>query len=119
MKMNKPYRLWLSIIATNAISLSMIFLSIKSTLIESFNHSKKNHKDNFVFTDSQLHRLRKKNAMTVAIVEDKAYWVDGNVFYETDVVNGEIVRENAKQVDAFNLSSKQFSYLLDILDNIT
>ena len=25
--------------------------------------------------------------MTVAIVEDKAYWVDGNVFYETDVVN--------------------------------
>ena len=31
--------------------------------------------------------------MTVAIVEDKAYWVDGNVFYETDVVNGEIVTQ--------------------------
>lgn len=57
--------------------------------------------------------------MTVAIVEDKAYWVHDNVFYETDVVDGEIVRENAKQVDAFSLSSKQFSYLLDILDNIT
>lgn len=57
--------------------------------------------------------------MTVAIVEDKAYWVHDNVFYETDVVDGEIVRENAKQVDAFSLSSKQFSHLLDILDNIT
>jgi len=119
MKMNKPYRLWLSIIATNAISLSMIFLSIKSMLIESLNYSNKNQKNDFVFTDSQLHRLRKRNAMTVAIVEDKAYWVHDNVFYETDVVDGEIVRENAKQVDAFSLSSKQFSNLLDILDNIT
>ena len=88
-------------------------------LIESLNHSKKNQKNNFVFTDSQLHRLRKRNAMTVAIVEDKAYWVHDNVFYETDVVDGEIVRENAKQVDAFSLSSEQFSHLLDILDNIT
>lgn len=88
-------------------------------LIESLNHSKKNQNNNFVFTDSQLHRLRKRNAMTVAIVEDKAYWVHDNVFYETDVVDGEIVRENAKQVDAFSLSSKQFSHLLDILDNIT
>jgi len=88
-------------------------------LIESLNHSKKNQKNNFVFTDSQLHRLRKRNAMTVAVVEDKAYWVHDNVFYETDVVDGEIVRENAKQVDAFSLSSEQFSHLLDILDNIT
>lgn len=88
-------------------------------LIESLNRLKKNQKNDFVFTDSQLHRLRKRNAMTVAIVEDKAYWVHDNVFYETDVVDGEIVRENAKQVDAFSLSSKQFSHLLDILDNIT
>ena len=88
-------------------------------LIESLNYSNKNQKNDFVFTDSQLHRLRKRNAMTVAIVEDKAYWVHDNVFYETDVVDGEIVRENAKQVDAFSLSSKQFSNLLDILDNIT
>lgn len=88
-------------------------------LIESLNHSNKNQKNNFVFTDSQLHRLRKRNAMTVAVVEDKAYWVHDNVFYETDVVDGEIVRENAKQVDAFSLSSEQFSHLLDILDNIT
>ena len=56
--------------------------------------------------------------LKVAIVEDKAYWVVNNVFYEADVVDEEIIKEDAKPVDAFDMDFKQVTKMMTILDNI-
>jgi len=124
MRMNKLYRLWLSIIVTNVINLSMIFLSIKSTLRKSLNQSiqirqglTRIPRKNQMETQSQ--KIRKNNTVTIAIVGEKAYWVHQNIFYETDVVDGEIDRDSARPIDAHNLSRKQFNELLEILDSIS
>ena len=68
--------------------------------------------------ESQLDKIRKKNTIKVAITDDKAYWVYDNTFYESDVVDGHIDNENARPVDAHNLSSKELTDLLIILDGI-
>lgn len=56
--------------------------------------------------------------LKVAIVEDKAYWVVNNVFYEADVIDEEIIKEDAKPVDAFDMDFKQVTKMMTILDNI-
>jgi len=119
MRMNRLYRAWLSIIVTNVINLSMIFLSIKSGLKTSLDNSKNKFSKTPRITETQSTKLRKNNTVTVAIVGDKAYWVHDNTFYESDVVDGNIDRDSAKPIDAFNMSRKKFDELLDILDNIS
>jgi len=56
--------------------------------------------------------------LKVAIVEDKAYWVVNNVFYEADVVDEDIIKEDAKPVDAFDMDFKDVTKMMTILDNI-
>lgn len=56
--------------------------------------------------------------LKVAIVEDKAYWVVNNTFYEADVVNEEIIKEDARPIDAFDMDFKQVTKMMTILDNI-
>jgi hypothetical protein len=56
--------------------------------------------------------------LKVAIVEDKAYWVVNNTFYEADVVDEEIMKEDAKPVDAFDIDFKEVTKMMTILDNI-
>lgn len=69
--------------------------------------------------ETQSQKIRKDNTVTIAVVGEKAYWVYQNIFYETDIVDGEIDRESARPIDAHNLSSKQFNELLEILDSIS
>jgi hypothetical protein len=54
----------------------------------------------------------------IAIVEDKAYWVIHNVLYEADVVDGEIEKEYARPVDAFDMDYRDVTKLMSILDNM-
>jgi hypothetical protein len=54
----------------------------------------------------------------VAIVEDKAYWVINNVLYQADVVDGEIEKEYAEPVDAFEMDYREVNKLMNILDNM-
>lgn len=68
---------------------------------------------------SQLEKIRKKNTVRVAIIGKRAYWVHENIFYETDIVDGYINNENAKAIDAHDLSEKELSRLLRILDRIS
>jgi hypothetical protein len=67
---------------------------------------------------SQLDRIRKKNIIRVAILEKKAYWVHENIFYEAEVVDGQINNENAKPIDAHSLTQRELNKLLTILDSM-
>jgi hypothetical protein len=54
----------------------------------------------------------------VAIVEDKAYWVINNVLYQADVIDGEIEKDYASPVDAFEMDFREVTKLMNILDNM-
>ena len=55
----------------------------------------------------------------VAIIENNAYWVIGNVFYQADIVDGEVNKESSRPIDAFKMSGKDLNKMLYILDNLT
>jgi hypothetical protein len=58
-------------------------------------------------------------AVSVAIIEDKAYWVVDNMFYQADLtIDGEIDRSSSRPVDAFEMSNKDVTKMLFILDNL-
>ena len=67
---------------------------------------------------SQLQQLRKNSIIRVAVVDNKAYWVHNNTFYESDIVDGCIDNDAARPIDAIKLSSNEIEDLLEILDNI-
>lgn len=56
--------------------------------------------------------------LKVAIVEDKAYWISDNTLYEADIIDEEIIREEARPVDAFEMDFKQVKKMMTILDSI-
>ena len=56
--------------------------------------------------------------LRVAIVEDKAYWVVNNTLYEAEVIDEEIMKEDAKPVNAFDMDFKEVTKMMTILDNI-
>lgn len=50
--------------------------------------------------------------------DNKAYWVDKNVFYYLDLSDGEFDPSQAKVVDTSTLSKEEIDELLFILDNL-
>lgn len=59
------------------------------------------------------------HAVSVAIIEDKAYWVVDNIFYQADLtMDGEIDRSSSKPVNTFEMSNKDITKMLFILDNL-
>ena len=63
-------------------------------------------------------RLRNKVVKVIQTPDRKAYWVDGNIFYCADVINGEFDPSAGIPVDTSNLSKKEIDKLLFILDNL-
>lgn len=60
-----------------------------------------------------------EEAVSVAFLEDKAYWVIDNTFYEADIIDGQVDRETSKPVDAFEMTNLEVMKMLFILDNLT
>jgi hypothetical protein len=59
-----------------------------------------------------------ENFIKVAVVEDKAYWIIDNILYEADFVDGEIEKEYARPVDAFEMDYVDVNRLMSILDDM-
>ena len=57
--------------------------------------------------------------VSVAVVEDKAYWVVNNTFYVAEIVDGEIDKSSSRPVNAFEMSGTDIKKMLFILDNLT
>lgn len=60
-----------------------------------------------------------EQAISVAYVEDKAYWVLNNTFYQADIIDGEIDKTSSRPIDPFEMSSRDIMKMLFILDNLT
>jgi len=68
--------------------------------------------------NKELENDEEDHFMKVAIVEDKAYWIVNNVLYQADFIDGEIIKEYAEPVNAFDMDYKEVNKLMIILDNI-
>lgn len=66
-----------------------------------------------------LEENEEEEAVSVAFLEDKAYWVIDNTFYEADIIDGEVDRETSKPIDAFQMTNLEMMKMLFILDNLT
>jgi hypothetical protein len=58
-------------------------------------------------------------AVSVAFLEDKAYWVLDNTFYEADIIDGVIDKTTSRPVDAYEMTNLEIMKMLFILDNLT
>lgn len=61
---------------------------------------------------------QEKGFIKVAIVEDKAYWIVDNTLWQTNVVDGEIIREDAHPIDAFDINYQELNKMMNILDHM-
>lgn len=59
-----------------------------------------------------------ENVVRIAMLDDKAYWVQDNIFYEADMIDGNPDIESARPVDAMTISEKEIDKLLFILDTL-
>lgn len=65
-----------------------------------------------------MEKLIKKSNVDVAIVDDKAYWIQQNTLYSAAISeNGEILTEEASPVDVINMPKKQLKSIIQIVDS--
>ena len=62
---------------------------------------------------------KEEEPISVAYLEDTAYWVLDNTFYQADIVDGYVDKESSRPVDVFEMSNGDLLKMLYILDNLT
>lgn len=93
-----------------AILIDAFYLMRESSLDKHFNEIIREVEEEVEYEDEFV---------SVAVIEDKAYWVVDNIFYQADIVDGEIDKTSSRPVDAFKMSSKEINKMLFILDNLS
>jgi hypothetical protein len=67
-------------------------------------------------------QARKHNVNTytrIIFVNKKAYWIKDNNVYEAEVINGDVIKETAKQVDIMTMDKVQLNNIMFIIDKLT
>jgi len=120
------YRLWQSITWKSQLNLSKTLYYLNYSLNQLSKHynskseslaSQENLESDSQPT-SQIEKIRKKNIIKVAIVDNRAFWVQNNKFWTSGIVDGYIDDTGAKEIDAHSLSNKELDMLLEILDEL-
>jgi hypothetical protein len=70
------------------------------------------------YKPSQSINFLKDSYMKVMIVKDKAYWIKNNTFFVADVIDGEVVKEKAKQVDTMSMDKVQLNEIMFIVEKL-
>lgn len=72
-----------------------------------------------IVRDSQENDEYSEDFISVAVIEDKAYWVINNMFYQADIIDGEVDKQSSRPINAFEMSSREINKMLSILDNLS
>jgi hypothetical protein len=109
-KLSKTQLVSVWIITINSLAINII------TMINDIK-LKKNSNNNI--KKSQMERILDSGVVKVAIYKNTAYWVVNNVMYKSRVDrDGNVMDNEAEQIDVFKLSDKEVDNLLVILDSI-
>jgi len=68
--------------------------------------------------DNQSSKHLKNTNVRVLIVEGKAYWTKNNVFYVSNIVDGDIDKDNAQVVDTMGMNKVELDKMLFIIDQL-
>lgn len=69
--------------------------------------------------ESQMQKLEKENNISVAIVDNFAYWAQDNVLFKANLdENGVIDFETKTPVDVMSMSKKELNSIVNIVDSI-
>jgi hypothetical protein len=67
---------------------------------------------------SQSLKHVEKNTVKVIFIEDKAYWVNNNIFYCAEAIGGNVNIDTTEPIDTSSMSKKDIDKMLFILDNL-
>lgn len=67
---------------------------------------------------TQSSKHTSNNMIRVVVADGKAYWVSNNVFYVSDIRNGDPDLETAQPVDTISMSKNDLEKMLSILDSL-
>jgi len=56
--------------------------------------------------------------LRIMVVENKAYWIKDNRFIVAEIVNGEIDKENAQEVDTMNMNKVELDEMMFIVEKL-
>jgi hypothetical protein len=68
--------------------------------------------------NNQSRKHLKSVNIRILIVDGKAYWTKNNVFYVSDIINGDVDKDNAKVVDTMGMSKVELDKMLFIIDQL-
>jgi hypothetical protein len=71
-----------------------------------------------VVKNNQSRKHLKDTNVKVLIVEGKAYWTKNNVFYVSNIVDGDIDKNNAQVVDTMGMNKVELDKMLFIIDQL-
>jgi hypothetical protein len=60
-----------------------------------------------------------KQSMTVVFVDDNAYWIKDNKFYQASVINGQIDNSTIKTVDTMGMDKVELDKMFFIVQKLT
>jgi hypothetical protein len=67
----------------------------------------------------QSNQKYNQERIKVVVINDKAYWIQDNAFYETTITDsGEINQSLAKPVDTSNMDTEEIDKLMKIVDDL-
>lgn len=71
-----------------------------------------------VDTDRQSFKYLKNAYMKIMVVQNKAYWIKDNIFYVSDIVDGEIQKETQRAVDTMNMDKVELDEMMFIVEKL-
>ncbi len=122
------YFLYLIIIGTSPLSLSMNIHYLKALILDKINIATSDETvDSIINTpqmnqkkrDSQLTKVINETRVNIAIMNNKAYWIRNNTVFSSKLdEEGNVDIANAEKVDVFSLSEKEMKTLMSIIDSL-
>lgn len=67
---------------------------------------------------TQSSKYLEKIFIKIIIVKDKAYWIKDNVFYVADIVDDDVDKTTAKEVDIMSMDKVQLEEAMFIIDKL-
>lgn len=67
---------------------------------------------------TQASKYLEKIFIKIVIVKDKAYWIKDNVFYVADMVDDDVDKTTAKEVDIMSMDKVQLEEAMFIIDKL-
>jgi hypothetical protein len=69
-------------------------------------------------TPKQSENYIKNIYMRIIIVKNKAYWIKDNMFYVANVVDGEVEKQSAQEVDTMSMSKVELEEIMFIVEKL-